>query len=220
MLELATDEETAAACPSCGVFSSSVKERVTTRPRDIPYGEHRVLLRCNKIRWRCLEDYCERGSFTESIEQIPARTRTTRRLRTQIGAAIGDAARSVVEVATAHGVSWPTAHRAFVEHAQQLLAEPEPVRALGIDETRRSKPWCVDSNIPELLAVAKTVDVWWPEISAFVRTGITNARTEGYNRLVKAVKRSACGFRNRENSARRIRFHCTRIQRAAPQTSY
>ena len=60
---------------------------------------------------------------------------------------------------------------------------------------------------------------WWPEINAFVLTGITNARTEGYNRLVKAVKRSACGFRNRENSARRIRFHCTRTQRDATQTS-
>jgi transposase len=72
--------------------------------------------------------------------QVPARARTTRRLRTQIGAAIGDAARSVSEVADAHGVSWPTAHRAFVAHAKTLLAEPEPVRVLGIDETRRGKP--------------------------------------------------------------------------------
>jgi len=83
----------------------------------------------------------------------------------------------------------------------------------------RFQAWCIDSNIPELIALAKTVDAWWPEINAFVLTGITNARTEGYNRLVKAVKRSACGFRNRENSARRIRFHCTRTQRAATQTS-
>ncbi|RZL74969.1 MAG: ISL3 family transposase, partial [Rhodococcus sp. (in: high G+C Gram-positive bacteria)] len=79
--------------------------------------------------------------------------------------------------------------------------------------------WCIDSNIPELLTLAKTIDTWWPEINAFVSTGITNARTEGYNRLVKAVKRAGCGFRNRENSARRIRFHCTRKQRAATQTS-
>ncbi|MDJ0363179.1 transposase [Rhodococcus sp. H29-C3] len=79
--------------------------------------------------------------------------------------------------------------------------------------------WCINSNIAELLTLAKTVDAWWPEINAFVQTGITNARTEGYNRLVKTVKRSACGFRNRENSARRIRFHCTRAQRSAIQTS-
>jgi len=79
--------------------------------------------------------------------------------------------------------------------------------------------WCIDSNVPELISLAKTVDAWWPEINAFVLTGITNARTEGYNRLVKTVKRSACGFRNRENSTRRIRFHCTRTQRAATQPS-
>jgi len=79
--------------------------------------------------------------------------------------------------------------------------------------------WCIDSQIPELLTLASTVDTWWPEINAFIATGITNAATEGYDRLVKQVKRVACGFRNRDNSARRIRFHCTRKQRAATQTS-
>jgi transposase len=77
--------------------------------------------------------------------------------------------------------------------------------------------WCIDSQIPELLTLASTVDAWWPEINAFIQTGITNARTEGYNRLVKAVKRAGCGFRNPDNSARRIRFHCTRTQRPAIQ---
>lgn len=404
-----TAEPTAAACPSCGVFSTSVKGRVITSPRDIPYGEKRIILQWNKARWRCREDNCTRSSFTETIAQVPARARTTQRLRTQIGAAIGDAARSVSEVAAAHGVSWPTAHRAFVAHATAALGEPEPTRVLGIDETRRGKPrweyctdskrwvrvdpwdtgfvdlagdqgllglregrsgaavvawlsertsqfragveyvaidpaapyaaairtpgllpnatlvvdhfhlvklgndaltkvrrrvtwdlrdrrgrkidpewanrrrllrarerlsqksfakmwnkitdedpsaqilsawiakeelrtllstvrgggdahltrhrlhrflaWCIDSQIPELLTLAATIDTWWPEINAFIATGITNARTEGYNRLLKQVKRVGCGFRNPENSARRIRFHCTRKQRAATQTS-
>jgi transposase len=404
-----TAEETAAACPSCGVLSTSVKARVITSPKDIPYGLGRILVRWHKTRWRCREDYCDRGSFAEAIAQVPARSRTTVRLRTAIGAAIGDAARSVSEVAEGHGVSWPTAHRAFVAHAEALLAEPQPTPLLGIDETRRGKPrwqrctetgrwvrvdpwdtgfvdlageqgllgqregrtsaavidwlskrsdefragvqfvaidpaavyasairtpgllpnativvdhfhlvklandaltkvrrrvtwdlrdrrgrridpewanrrrllrarerlsqntfvkmwnriqdedpsaqilsawiakeelrtllstvrvggdahltrhrlhqfltWCIDSQIPELLTLAATVDHWWPEINAFVTTGITNARTEGYNRLLKQVKRVGCGFRNRDNSARRIRFHCTRKQRAATQTS-
>ena len=409
VVQVATADEAAAACPSCGVLSTSVKARVITSPRDIPYGEDRIVVRWHKTRWRCLQDYCERSSFTEAIAQVPARARTTRRLRTQIGAAIGDAARSVAEVAAGHGVSWPTAHRAFVAHAKTRLAGPEPVRVLGIDETRRGKPrwqrcaatgrwvrvdpwdtgfvdlagdqgllgqregrtgaavidwlrertpqfreaidyvaidpaavyatairtpgllpnatlvvdhfhlvrlandaltrvrrrvtwdlrdrrgrridpewanrrrllrarerlsdksfakmwnaivsqddtsqilsawiakeelrtllstvrvggdphltrhrlhrflsWCIDSQIPELLTLATTVETWWPEINAFIATGITNARTEGYNRLVKQVKCAACGFRNPENSARRIRFHCTRKQRAATQTS-
>jgi hypothetical protein len=58
--------------------------------------------------------------------------------------------------------------------------------------------WCIDSQIPELLTLAATIDTWWPEINAFVQTGITNARTEGYNRLVKQVKRG--GF-NRPSGA-------------------
>jgi hypothetical protein len=31
--------------------------------------------------------------------------------------------------------------------------------------------WCI-----ELLTLAGTVDTWWPEINAFVTTGITNAQ--------------------------------------------
>jgi transposase len=44
--------------------------------------------------------------------------------------------------------------------------------------------WCIDSHIPELLTLASTVNQLWPEINAFVTSGITRARTEGYNRLV------------------------------------
>ena len=408
VVHVVTADETAAACPGCGVVSTAVKERVTTSPKDIPYGD-RIEVRWHKTRWRCWEDYCQKSSFTEAIAQVPPRARTTTRLRTQVGAAIGDAARAVSEVAGAHGVSWPTAHRAFVAHAEAQLTEPDPVRVLGIDETRRGKPrweqcaktrrwvrvdpwdtgfvdlagdqgllgqregrtgaavidwlrertpefreaveyvaidptavyatairtpgllpnativvdhfhlvklandaltkvrrrvtwdlrdrrgrkmdpewanrrrllrawerlsdksfakmrnaivseddtgqilsawiakeelrtllstvrlggdahltrhrlhrfltWCIDSQIPELITLATTIDTWWPEINAFITTGITNAATEGYNRLVKQVKRAACGFRNQDNSARRIRFHCTRKQRAATQTS-
>ena len=71
---------------------------------------------------------------------------------------------------------------------------------------------------PELHRLATTIETWWPAILAFLHTGLSNARTEGFNRLVKQVKRVACGFRNTENSRRRIRFHCTRAQRPAPDS--
>jgi transposase len=140
VVHVITAEEAAAACPGCGVVATSVKEYVSTSPKDIPYGQGRILVQWNKTRWRCKEDYCQHGSFTEAIAQIPARSRTTLRLCTAIGSAIGDAARSVAEVADAHGVSWPTAHRAFVAHADEQLEEPQPTPMLGIDETRRGKP--------------------------------------------------------------------------------
>ena len=77
--------------------------------------------------------------------------------------------------------------------------------------------WIAKEELPTL---ATTIDTWWPEINAFLLTGITNARTEGYNRLVKQAKRVGCGFRNREHSARRIRFHCTHKQRTTTPTSH
>lgn len=149
IVDTVTDDDIAGACPGCGVFSTSRKQQTTTTPKDIPYGDDRIIVRWNKTRWRCREGYCQRNTFTDTIEQIPARARTTGRLRSQMGAAIGAAARSVTEVAAAHFVSWPTAHRAFAAHAAARLTEPMPVRALGIDETRRGKPrWeqCADTG--------------------------------------------------------------------------
>jgi transposase len=387
-----------------------VKEQVTTAPRDIPYGEGEIAVLWHKTRWRCREPTCARSSFTEAIDEVPTRRRTTSRLRRAMGAAVGETARSVSEVAGVHRVSWPTAHAAFVEHADALLSDPEPTTVLGIDETRRGKPrwfhdaaterwrrvdpydtgfvdlagsqgllgqaegrtshsvvdwlaeqsvafreairfvvidpaavyakavrtlnpdgtrllpnarlvvdhfhlvklandavtkvrrrviweqkgrrgrkidpawanrrrlltgqqrltgkgftsmwnslidadpsaqilttwiakeelrsllalartgatrdviadqlytfynWCAATSIDELHTLATTVETWWPEIEAFIDTGITNAKTEGINRLIKQVKRSGCGFRNIDNQHRRVRFHCTRTHRAA-----
>jgi transposase len=408
----------APGCPACGVVSTSVKGLVTTAPQDLPYGLAPIAVCWHTTRWRCRESTCARLSFTESIVQVPAGWRTTGRLRTAMGAAIGDAARSVSEVASAFAMSWPTAHAAFVEHADALLTKPEPTTVLGIDETRRGKPrwardddadgvtgrwrrvdpydtgfvdlagdqgllgqregrtsqsvvdwlneqtpafreailfvaidpaavyakavrtrdengnlllpharlvvdhfhlvklandcvtkvrrrtiweqkgrrgrkidpawanrrrlltgqqrlsakgfetmwnslidsdpsgqilatwiakeelrtllalarthaprdviaarlyvfyaWCASTMIDELHTLAGTVETWWPEIEAFIDTGITNAKTEGLNRLVKQVKRSGCGFRNVDNQHRRVRFHCTRKHRAATAAS-
>jgi len=114
VVHLATQDEMAAACPSCGVFSTSVKQRRTTAPRDLPYGLSGLRLVWHKRRMRCREVLCSRGSFTESIEQIPARARVTGRCRDQMARSVGDDNHSVSEVAALHGVSWPTAHRAVV----------------------------------------------------------------------------------------------------------
>jgi hypothetical protein len=73
--------------------------------------------------------------------------------------------------------------------------------------------WCADAQIPELTTLAETIQTWWPAVEVFLSTGLTNARTEGTNRLIKQVKRAACGFRNRENYRRRVRLHCTRRTR-------
>ncbi len=55
-------DESACACPSCGVFS--------TRPRDIPYGVRGLRLIWHKRQWRCGERLCPRASFTESLPAV------------------------------------------------------------------------------------------------------------------------------------------------------
>lgn len=402
VVHVETAEDEAPGCPECGTVSSSPKGRATTRPRDVPYGDREVAVRWHKRRWRCREASCPRGSFTESIAQVPPRRRTTGRLRESVAFAVTDANRCVAEVAATHRVSWPTAHACVVELAAARLGEPEPTEVLGIDETRRGKPrwacdpvtgdwtrtdafdtgfvdlageqgllgqaagrtsktvtgwlaarthafreairfvaidpsasyakavaealpsarivvdhfhlvalanatvtkvrrrvtfdqkgrrgrkidpewanrrrvltarerlsqkrfaamwnglieadpssqilaayiakellrdllalarcgdrartgralfafydWCAKTEVEEVRTLAATVETWWPAIEAFLATGITNARTEGVNRLVKQVKRCACGFRNPDNQRRRVRLHATRNYRGA-----
>jgi len=404
IVQLATDDPDAARCPTCQVVSTSGKDWVLTRPRDLPCGGEFAQVQWRKRRWRCRTAGCPRGSFTEAVGQVPAGMRTTTRLRAALAVAVEDG-RDQSEVAAAHGVSWPTVQRAVVARGAAELVEPEPVAVWGMDETRFGRPrwlpdgvhpdgrarwrrtdpwetgfvditgaqallgqvdgrtsaavqawlaarspafreavevvvidphagyaaavraalpeaqvavdhfhlimlankavtavrqrvtrdllgrrgrtidptwanrrlllrgrerlcpaalarmwngcvdhdptgqiltawiakeelralcataaagghpgqirdrlyafysWCADAQIPELTTLAETIETWWPAIEVFLTTGLTNARTEGTNRLIKQVKRAACGFRNRENYRRRVRLHCTRRTR-------
>ena len=404
VVQLVTDDPDAARCPACRVVSTSGKDWVLTRPHDLPCGGGQLAVQWRKRRWRCRTNLCPQQTFTEQVVQVPAGMRTTTRLRTALAVAVEDG-RDQSEVAAAHQVSWPTVQRAVEVHALLELAEPEPVRVLGMDETRFGRPrwlpdgvhddgrirwvrtdpwetgfvditgdqallgqvdgrtsaavqawlagrseefraevevvvidphagyaaavraalpdaviavdhfhlimlankavtavrqrvtrdlldrrgrktdptwanrrlllrgkerlsqaalarmwngcvdndptgqilsawiakeelrtlcstatagghpseihrrlwafyrWCADADIPELTTLAETIETWWPAIEVFLTTGLTNARTEGTNRLIKQVKRAACGFRNRDNYRRRVRLHCTRQTR-------
>ena len=148
VVHVVTADLAASACPSCGEFSTSVKGRVTTRPRDIPYGPHLIRLVWHKRRWRCTDHRCKRGSFTEQVPAAPARARLTVRLRGELGDAVAVQHRCVAEAAAFYGVGWSTVHNAFIAHVGAFLAAPLPVvKVLGIDETRRGKPvWTQDPD--------------------------------------------------------------------------
>lgn len=404
VVHVVTADPAAAACPGCGVVSASGKQKVVTRPRDIPYGADAVELVWHKQRWRCRHDDCPIESFTESVPQVPPRRRTTSRLRQAAAQAVASN-RSVAEVAAEHRLGWGTVQACVDELADQVLTEPEPTPVLGIDETRRGKPrweqdqvtgrwartdrwdtgfvdlageqgllgqasgrtsttvtdwlttrslefrqavryvvidpaaayraaittdllpnaalvvdhfhlvklandtvttvrrrvtwhlrnrrgrkldpewanrrrlltgwerlrpnalakmwrdlqdhdptgqilaawiakeelrtllasaaqhaaphvirqrlhnfyaWCASTNIPEVHRLAATIETWWPQTLLFLQTRLTNARTEGINRVIKDVGRRACGFRNPANHRRRVRLVCTRRQRRTP----
>jgi transposase len=142
LVEVATAAETAAACPTCGVVSTRVKQYVCTRPRDLAQGRTRMELVWRKRRWYCREPVCGRKSFTESMPVIPAGARITARLREHAGDLVVDGLCATVAAAgRMTGVSWPTAMDAVRAAAERVLDEvPDPVEVLGVDEVRRGRP--------------------------------------------------------------------------------
>ncbi|MFE9207118.1 transposase [Micromonospora sp. NPDC007230] len=72
---------------------------------------------------------------------------------------------------------------------------------------------CAASDLPELHRLATTIEAWWPQIHAFLRTGITNAGSEGTNRVIKTIARDAYGFRKPESQRLCTRTATTRRHR-------
>lgn len=140
VLALVTACEDARRCPACGTRSVRSLGLVTTRPRDLPLAGRPTALRWTKRRWTCGNDECARRSFTESLPSIPPQSRLTTRLRCQVGSAVANRGRTVIQAARDFEVSWPVAQAAFTAGAEATLPATTPtVEHLGIDETRRGK---------------------------------------------------------------------------------
>ena len=92
------------------------------------------------------------------------------------------------------------------------LAGTRPGRSVISQRLYRFYTWCADAGVPELERLATTIDTWWPAIEAFLHTKITNAKSEGYNRVVKLDARNAFGYRNPANQ--RLRTRCATTRRA------
>jgi transposase len=93
------------------------------------------------------------------------------------------------------------------------LARTQPDRETIRDLLHRFYQRCADADLPELHRLATTVQTWWPQILAFLHTGITNAGSEGTNRVIKTIARDAYGFRNPVNQRLRTRTATTRKAR-------
>jgi transposase len=91
------------------------------------------------------------------------------------------------------------------ELLRQLLAAPTPHDARH--RLFRFYDAVLDADMPETTRLAETISTWWPAIEAFLKLRITNARTEGSNRVIKQLKRVGCGYRNQANYERRIVLH-------------
>ena len=66
----------------------------------------------------------------------------------------------------------------------------------------------VASNLPELQTLRRTLIRWRHEILEHFATGLTNARTEGFNNKAKLVKKRAYGYRSFRNYRLRLLNAC------------
>jgi transposase len=66
------------------------------------------------------------------------------------------------------------------------------------------------STVPEIQTLARTLQSWKEEILNYFRTGITNAMTEGFNRVASLVKNRAFGYKNADNYRLRYLSACRR----------
>ncbi|WAP50555.1 transposase family protein [Arthrobacter sp. ATA002] len=124
-------------CPTCGVIAVRVKERRHQRLRDIPVAGP-VEVAWSKYRWYCDEPACPRLSFFESTAQVPARARSTARLREHLVDAVIRSGRAVAETAAGFAVSWWMVRAALNEASLLRLPDVDALspRMLGIDEHR------------------------------------------------------------------------------------
>ncbi|WP_427130536.1 ISL3 family transposase [Pseudarthrobacter sp. S9] len=131
------ESEQPPGCPSCGVVASRRKERRFQRIRDIPVAGP-VDVFWSKYRWYCEEPACDRLSFFESTAQVPARARSTGRLRDHLVDAVIRSGRTVSETAAAFAVSWWMVRAALNEACLLRLPDVDELspRMLGIDEHR------------------------------------------------------------------------------------
>jgi transposase len=73
------------------------------------------------------------------------------------------------------------------ELLRQLLAAPTPHDARH--RLFRFYEAVLAADMPETTRLAETISTWWPAIEAFLKLRVTNARTEGSNRVIKQLNR-------------------------------
>lgn len=90
----------------------------------------------------------------------------------------------------------------------------ELYRTKGYDRARRSFDLLLQqlggSQLPEIQTLRRTLRNWQQEILNYFRTGLTNAMTEGFNRVASLVKNRAFGYRNPDNYRLRYLSACRR----------
>ncbi len=85
-------------------------------------------------------------------------------------------------------------------------------RIKGFDRARDAHQKMCDemalSQLPEIKTLRRTLMKWRVEILNYFLTGLTNARTEGFNNKAKVVKRRGYGYKNFRNYRLKVLTAC------------
>lgn len=65
------------------------------------------------------------------------------------------------------------------------------------------------SHLKEIRTLRKTLMKWREEILRYFKTGLTNARVEGFNRKCKLIQRTSYGLKSFENYRLRALYSCS-----------
>ncbi len=81
-------------------------------------------------------------------------------------------------------------------------------RTRGYNKARKALIKLMDamahSKIREIQSLRNTLRSWSTEILNYFKTGLTNARTEGFNNVAKTIQKRGYGFKNPENYRLRV----------------
>ena len=95
--------------------------------------------------------------------------------------------------------------RAWIAAQELRLLHREPDRQHAERRLLRWFTVVAEHEIPELLRLARTMDVWRAELLAYFDTGgVSNGPTEAVNGLIKKIKRIRHGYRNFNNYRLRL----------------
>jgi transposase len=70
IVQLSTSDPDAARCPGCQVVSTSGKEWVLTRPKDLPCEGEFTVMQWRKRRWRCRTEQCPEQTFRRTSDAV------------------------------------------------------------------------------------------------------------------------------------------------------
>ena len=125
-------------CPECGVLARLKGWREVILV-DLQFAGKAAALHWHKRRWRCVEEMCPMGSWTEQDDRIAhSRMKLTRRAALRATEDVGRKGRTVTEVADELGCDWHTVNDVVVAYGEALVDHAgrfSNVEALGLDET-------------------------------------------------------------------------------------